>query len=159
MFATPSKIPRILAATATVALIAAACSKGTTTAAGGAPSPSMSGGEMMMQPGADKMHAKIVSPSSGFVLTGNTLNLLVQTSGYRDTCDWAGKQDEKGIGHYHVLLDGSLINMLCMSCTQTFRGTTVGLPPGTTHTLFALLTDNGHAPLDVFDQIEFTVGS
>src|SRR5438093_8793878 len=274
MFATPSKIPRILAATATVALIAAACSKGTTTAAGGAPSPSMSGGEMVMQPGADKMHAKIVSPSSGFVLTGNTLNLLVQTSGYRDTCDWAGKQDEKGIGHYHVLLDGSLINMFCtkaasvsmqnvspgqhmievvpaqddhteimenaeeipftyqpsnplpqvsatgttgkpsitilapkngatlsgsftvkvafanftpacnlmgkpdvtgyghwhvnidsmsgpmmgmgsmlgMTCTQTFRGTTVGLPPGTTHTLFALLTDNGHAPLDVFDQ-------
>lgn len=280
MFATPFKIPRILAATATVALVAAACNKGTSTAVSGVPSPSMSG-EMMMQPGADKMHTKIVAPASGFVLTGNTLNLHVQTSGYRDTCDWAGKQDEKGIGHYHVLLDGSLINMFCtkaasvsmqnvspgqhmievvpaqddhteimgnaeeipftyqpssplpqiaaqgttgkpgitilapkngvtlsgrftvnvaftnftpacnlmgkpdvagfghwhvnidsmsgpmmgmgsmlgMSCTRTFTGTTVGLPAGTTHTLIALLTDNGHAPLDVFDQIQFTVGS
>ncbi len=280
MFSILWKIPRILAATATLVLVAGACSKGATTAASGAPSASMSEGEAMMQPGAAKMHAKIVSPASGFVLTGNTLQLHVQTAGYQDTCAWAGKQDAKGIGHYHILLDGSLINMFCtkaasvsmqnvspgqhmievvpaqddhteikdnaeeipftyrpssplpeitpegatgkpgitilspkngatlsgtftvkvaftnfrpacnlmgkpdvtgyghwhvnidsmsgpmmgmgsmlgMSCASTFTGTTVGLPAGTTHTLIALLTDNGHAPLGIFDQIQFTVG-
>jgi hypothetical protein len=281
MFATRSKILRVLAAAATLALVAAACSKGTTTAAGGKPSPSMSEGEMMMQPGADKMHVKIVSPAPGFVLTGNTLDLTVKTSGFKASCAWAGKEDKQGVGHYHVLLDGSLVDMFCtptasvsmqnvspgqhkievvptqndhaeilknaeempftyrpsnplpqitqpgatgqpgitilspkdgvtlsgpftvkvaftnfkpacdlmgkpdvpgyghwhanidsmtgpmmgmgtmlgMSCTKTFAGTTVGLQPGSTHTLFALLTDNGHAPLDVFAQIQFTVGS
>lgn len=281
MFGTPSRVLRVLAATATLALVAAGCSKGTTSAAGGKPSASMSEGEMMMQPGADKMHAKIASPAADFVLTGNTLDLTVNTSGYDDTCAWAGKEDKQGVGHYHVLLDGSLINMFCtktvsvsmqnvssgqhmievvpaqddhteimdnaqeipftyqpsnalpqitqpgatgtpgitilspkngatlsgtftvkvaftnfkpacdlmgkpdvpgyghwhanidsmsgpmmgmgtmlgMSCTGTFRGTTMGLQPGSTHTLFALLTDNGHAPLDVFAQIQFTVGS
>jgi len=48
--------------------------------------------------------------------------------------------------------------MLGMSCTTTFSGTTKGLQAGTTHTLFALLTDNGHAPIGVSDSIDFTVG-
>jgi hypothetical protein len=47
--------------------------------------------------------------------------------------------------------------MLGMACTTTFHGTTVGLKPGTTHTLFALLTDDGHAPLGPFAKITFTV--
>ena len=234
---------------------------------------------MPMQPGAERMHATIASPGPGFVLNANTLNLHVQTSGYRDTCAFAGKPDRAGVGHYHVLLDGSLINMFCtptarvsmqnvdpgkhtievvpaqddhaevmenaqkmaftykptnpmppvtaaaasgkpsirilepkngatlngaftvkvafqsfhpscdllgkpdvagyghwhvnvdsmsgpmmgmgsmlgMACTSTFHGSTVGLKPGTTHTLFALLTDNGHAPLGPFAKITFTV--
>ena len=234
---------------------------------------------MMMQPGASKMHATIAAPAPGFVLTSNTLALHVQTSGYRDSCAFAGTPDRAGVGHYHVLLDGSLINMFCtptarvsmqnvdpgkhtievvpaqddhaevmenaqkmaftykptnpmppvtaaaasgkpsirilepkngatlngaftvkvavhnfhpscdllgkpdvagyghwhvnvdsmsgpmmgmgsmlgMACTSTFHGSTVGLKPGTTHTLFALLTDNGHAPLGPFAKITFTV--
>ena len=234
---------------------------------------------MPMQPGAERMHATIASPGPGFVLNANTLNLHVQTSGYRDTCAFAGKPDRAGVGHYHVLLDGSLINMFCtptarvsmqnvdpgkhtievvpaqddhaevmenaqkmaftykptnpmppvtaaaasgkpsirilepkngatlngaftvkvafqsfhpscdllgkpdvagyghwhvnvdsmsgpmmgmgsmlgMACTSTFHGSTVGLKPGTTHTLFALLTDDGHAPLVQFAKISFTV--
>jgi hypothetical protein len=276
------------AAVGALLLIAAACSKSSTSADGSA-SPEMSGsmmpsgasGEMMMQPGAAKMHASIASPSSGFVLTSNTLDLKVDTSGYKDSCAYAGTEDRQGIGHYHVLLDGSLVNMFCtptaqvsmqnvnpgqhmievvpaqddhteimdnavempftykptnplpeigpaatggnpsikileppdgatlsgnftvkvaftnfnsscdllgkpdvagyghwhvnidsmsgpmmgmgtmlgMACTDTFTGTTIGMDPGSTHTLFALLVDNGHAPLNVFDKIDFTVGS
>jgi hypothetical protein len=238
------------------------------------------GGEMMMQPGAAKMHVHVSSPPSGFLLTGNTLTLQVRATGFQLSCDHAGKPDEKGIGHYHVLLDGALVNMFCtptaqvsmqnvspgahtievvptqddhteitanavtipfmyqpsnplpaitapgatgtpsitilqpadgvtlsgaftvkvriqnyraacglmgkpdvpgyghwhvnldsmtgpmmgmgtmlgMSCTTTFHGTTVGLQSGTTHTLIALLTDNGHAPIDVQSQITFMVG-
>jgi hypothetical protein len=233
---------------------------------------------MPMQPGAAKMHVAITSPAPGLVLTSNTLVLHVQTSGYRDSCAFAGTPDRPGVGHYHVLLDGSLINMFCtpaaqvsmqdvdpgkhtievvpaqddhaevmenaqkmaftykpanplpavtpaaqgkpsirilepkngatlngaftvkvafqnfhpacgllgkpdvpgfghwhvnidsmsgpmmgmgsmlgMACTNTFHGSTVGMKPGTTHTLFALLTDNGHAPLGPFAKISFTV--
>jgi hypothetical protein len=290
MFANTSRDLRVLAVTATLALVGAACSKGTT-AANPSPSmsegasmsggPSMSSGPMMMQPGADKMHSTIESPASGFVLTGNTLALTVKTSGYDDSCAWAGKEDKQGVGHYHVLLDGALVNMSCaktfdvsmqnvspgqhtievvpaqddhteimgnadkipftyqpsnplpeitstgaagkpgitilspkagatlsgtftvkvafsnftpacnlmgkpdvtgfghwhvnidsmsgpmmgmgtmlgMSCTRSFVGTTVGMQPGSTHTLIALLTDNGHAPLGVDDHIQFTVGA
>jgi hypothetical protein len=49
--------------------------------------------------------------------------------------------------------------MLGMACTNAFHGSTVDLVPGSTHTLFALLTDNGHAPIDVFDKVDFSVGS
>ena len=286
------KLLRTTAAVGVLLLVAAACSKSSTPEAGGSPEASgsmmpsesmMASGasdEMMMQPGAEKMHVSIASPSSGFVLTANTLDLKVDVSGYKDTCDYAGTEDREGIGHYHVLLDGSLINMFCtpkaqismqnvspgqhmievvpaqddhteimdnavempftykpsnplpeigaaasgqpaikilepsdgatlsgpftvkvaftnfnsscdllgkpdvagyghwhvnidsmsgpmmgmgtmlgMACTDTFTGTTVGMDPGSTHTMFALLVDNGHAPLDVFDKIDFTVGS
>jgi hypothetical protein len=283
---------RFAAVIAVLALVAAACSKGSSVSAAGSaqpsagesgstmPSASMSGSQMMMQPGADKMHVRILSPSPGFILTGNTLDLKVKTSGYTDSCAYAGKPDREGFGHYHVLLDGSLINMFCaptaqismqnvspgqhmvevvpaqndhteimenaqeipftyqpsnplqqittpggtgqpaikilepkdgatlsgtftvkvaftnftpscglmgkpdvsgyghwhvnidsmsgpmmgmgtmlgMSCTDTFTASTVGLQAGSTHTLFALLADNGHAPIGVFDHIQFTVG-
>ncbi len=290
----PLRLHRMLPAVATMALVAAACNSSSTTSAGGgskSPMPSMSersmspmpsGTEQMaMQPGADKLHVTITSPAPGFTLTSNTLTLHVQATGYKPSCDYAGKQDMPGIGHYHVLLDGSLINMFCtttakismqnvspgshtievvpaqddhteivmnadkmpftyqptsplptiaaapatgtpaiqileptdgatlsgaftvkvavtnynlacnlmgkpdvqgyghwhanidsmsgpmmgmgtmlgMSCTDTFIGTTKGLTPGSTHTLIALLTDNGHAPIDVVNQITFTVGS
>jgi hypothetical protein len=280
---------RLLTPLAVLLLVAAACSKSSTTAAsspqaggsGESPMPSTSEGEMMMQPGADQMHVTITSPKPGFTLTGNTLALHVKVAGYTDTCHFAGKDDMQGIGHYHVLLDGALINMFCtstarvsmqnvspgqhmievvpaqddhteimanaeempftydpknplpeitqpggtgqpaiqilqpadgatlngtftvkvaftnftpacnlmgkpdvpgyghwhlnvdsmsgpmmgmgtmlgMSCTATFTGTTQGFQAGSTHTLFALLTDNGHAPIDVFDKVDFTVGS
>lgn len=241
----------------------------------------MPSGEMQMQPGAEDMKVEITSPAAGFVLKGNTLALGVKTSGYEDSCTTAGKPNVEGEGHYHVLLDGALINMFCtadptvsmqnvapgdhmvevvptqndhaeihdnaveipftykpsnplpeitaasttgdpgiqilepqdgatlsgdftvkvaftnftsscdllgkpsvqgyghwhinndamtgpmmgmgtmlgMGCTETFQGSTDELVAGSTHTLFALLTDNGHAPLDISDSIDYTVGS
>jgi hypothetical protein len=266
-----------------LAMVAAACSNNPETPApggGGGTGATGATGQMEMQPGAEDMHVEFVSPDPGFVLTGNTLKFKVTTSGYTDACDTAGKPVAEGEGHYHILLDGALINMFCtatgsvsmqnvapgdhmleavpaqndhaevhdnavelpftykpsnplpeitepvtgtptiqilepqdgatlsgdfdvmvritnydddcsllgkpdvpghghwhvnidsmsgpmmgmgtmlgMACTNTFHGSTVGLDAGSTHTLFALLTDDGHAPIDVFDQIDFTVGS
>jgi hypothetical protein len=34
-----------------------------------------------------------------------------------------------------------------MGCTTTLAASTVGLESGSTHTLIAMLADNGHAPL------------
>lgn len=287
-----SRNVRFAAGIATILLVASACSKGSSATTANSvqpsagesgsmmPSGSMSGSEMMMQPGAGNMHVSITSPAPDFVLTANTLDLKVTTSGYTDSCAYAGAPDREGFGHYHVLLDGSLINMFCapsakismqnvspgqhmievvpaqddhteimenaqelpftyqpsnplpqittpggtgqpaikivqpkdgatlsgtftvkvaftnftpscallgkpdvpgyghwhvnvdsmsgpmmgmgtmlgMACTETFTGSTIGMQPGSAHTLFALLVDNGHAPLNVFSQIQFTVG-
>jgi len=51
-------------------------------------------------------------------VTGNSVTLHVQVTGYKDTCALAGRPLMMGAmaaatGHYHVLLDGSLINMFC----------------------------------------------
>jgi hypothetical protein len=273
---------RLLPAMGALLLVAASCSndEAAAPASSGAGSPTEATGQMEMQPGAEDMHVAFVSPEPGFVLSGNTLHFEVETSGFDDSCDTAGKPVAEGEGHYHILLDGALINMFCtpkgsvsmqnvtpgehmleavptqndhaeihdnaveqaftyqpsnplpditqpvtgtpdieilepqdgaslsgdfdvtvtitdyedscpllgkpdvpgyghwhvnidsmtgpmmgmgtmlgMACTKTFHGSTIGLDPGSTHTLFALLTDDGHAPIDVFDQIEFTVGS
>jgi len=277
---------RILPVAAALTLVAAACSSDSSSAAGssssaGASESAMPSGEMPMQPGAENMKVQITSPSAGFVLKGNELDLSVATRGYDSTCDLAGKPVAEGEGHYHVLLDGALINMFCgsaatlsmqnvasgahmvevvpaqndhaeimdnaveipftykptnplpeitassatgdaaiqilepqdgatlsgaftvtvaftnfnsscdllgkpdvpgyghwhinidsmtgpmmgmgtmlgMGCTETFTGSTQGLDAGSTHTLYTLLTDNGHAPLDISDSIQFTVGS
>ncbi len=275
---------RVLTGIGALLLVAAACSNddqgAASPAAAGGGTPTGGTGQMVMQPGAEEMRVEFASPEPGFVLTGNTLKFQVRTSGYTDTCDTAGKPVAAGEGHYHVLLDGALIDMFCtpkgsvsmqnvepgehvleavaaqndhaevhdnavelpftyepsnplpeitepvtgtpaieivepqdgatlsgdfdvtvqitgyedacsllgkpdvpgyghwhvnldsmtgpmmgmgtmlgMACTNTFHASTVGLQPGSTHTLFTLLTDNGHAPIDVFDQIDITVGS
>ena len=117
------------------------------------------------QPGATgKPAITILSPKDGATLSG-TFTVKVAFTNFKPACDLMGKPDVPGYGHWHVNVDSmsgpmmGMGTMLGMSCTGTFRGTTVGLQPGSTHTLFALLTDNGHAPLDVFAQIQFTVGS
>jgi hypothetical protein len=51
--------------------------------------------------------------------------------------------------------------MLGMSCVKVFHATTNGFKPGTTHTLIALLVNNGHAPFhpDIADRVNVTIGS
>ena len=77
----------------------------------------MSMGVGMLPMGANKMHVSIVSPMAGMKVTGNSLTVHVRVTGYKDTCALAGKHvmgmEATATGHYHVLLDGSLINMFC----------------------------------------------
>ncbi len=80
--------------------------------------PTMSMGHQMLPKGAKHMHVAILSPASGIKVTGNSVTVRVRVSGYRDTCALAGKPMMKPMmgmmtGHYHVLLDGALINMFC----------------------------------------------
>src|SRR5215470_17460438 len=118
---------------AAVALVAAACgSPGQPAAAGGhakspmpemsssmpMPSPSMSMGSGMLPMGAKRMHVTITSPRTGVKVTGNSVTVHVAVTGYKNTCALAGRPLMGGMqatatGHYHVLLDGSLINMFC----------------------------------------------
>ncbi len=125
---------RLLPGLAALAIVAAACSTAVKTASGpGSRSPagaSSAPATMPLPPGADDMHVKIQSPASGFVLKANTLTLHVKAD-YQLSAGWSGKPVRPGVGHYHVLLDKSLINMFA---TPTARVSMQNVSPGG-HTL------------------------
>src|SRR5262245_59330531 len=126
----PGSASRVAAGAGALALLAA-CSSGHPSAAGphssspmasmsssmpmASPSMAMGGGTLPMA--AKHMHVAIVSPTAGTKVTGNSVTVGVRVSGYRDTCALAGKQvmgmEATATGHYHVLLDGALVNMYC----------------------------------------------
>jgi hypothetical protein len=100
--------------------------------------------EMMMQPAADRMHVAIKSPAEGSRITSSELPIQVATTGYQDRCDLAGKPNQEGTGHYHVLLDKSLVNMYCSDrATVSLEG----VKPGP-HTLTAVPAQNDHAEVE-----------
>jgi hypothetical protein len=128
----PGSAFRVAAGAGALALAAAACgSSGHPSAAAShtkspmpemsssmpmaSPSMSMGGGALPM--GAKDMHVAIVSPAAMTKVTANSVTVQVRVTGYRDTCDLAGKHvmgmEATTTGHYHVLLDGALVNMYC----------------------------------------------
>src|ERR671937_3010212 len=56
---------------------------------------------------------KVLAPGTGTTLPGNTLGTRVSITHFKVDCRFAGTANRKGIGHYHIELDKSLINMFC----------------------------------------------
>lgn len=114
-------------------------------------------------PGAPSI--TILSPKNGDTVLGS-FDVVVQVNNFHLSCDLLGKPDVAGYGHWHLNLDtmnGPMMGMgtmLGMACTTVFHATTQGLKAGEQHTLIALLTDNGHAPLQppVTSQVTVTIG-
>jgi hypothetical protein len=100
--------------------------------------------QMEMQPGADKMKVSIRSPAEGARITGDNVTLQVATTGFKNRCDLAGKPDQAGTGHYHVLLDKSLVDMYCGDRATVSMS---GVKPGT-HTLTVVPAQNDHAEIE-----------
>jgi len=108
---------------------------------------------------------QIMSPKAGDVVSGS-FDVVVQITGFHPSCDLLGKPDVAGFGHWHLNLDSDsgpmmgMGTMLGMSCESVFHATTQGLQSGSKHTLIALLTDNGHAPLhpEVANRVEVSIG-
>jgi hypothetical protein len=107
----------------------------------------------------------ILSPKNGATVSGS-FDVVVKIVNFNPSCDLMGKPDVTGYGHWHLNLDSmsgpmmGMGTMLGMSCTTVFHATTQGLKSGQTHTLIALLTDNGHAPLNpaVASEVMVTIG-
>ena len=101
---------------------------------------------------AGKPSIKIVSPKAGDTVSGK-FDIVVEIQNYNLSCDLYGKPSVAGYGHWHVNLDSTsgpmmgMGTMAGMSCEKVFHASTDGLASGSTHTLIALLLDNGHAPL------------
>src|SRR5262249_54218083 len=87
------------------------------------------------------------SPMTGMKVTGHSVTAHVAVTGYKDTCAMAGQPTMMGglqataTGHYHVLLDGSLINMFC---TPAAMVSLQNVKPGT-HPLTGVPALDDHA--------------
>jgi len=106
---------------------------------------------------------KILSPRVGDKVSG-TFTITVAIANFNQSCELFGKANLAGYGHWHVNVDSmsgpmmGMGTMLGMACSTSFQASTEGLAPGT-HSFFALLVDNQHAPLmpDVFDKVDLVV--
>jgi len=83
---------------------------------------------------------RILSPAPGAVIHANTVRVRVAITHWQLSCAWAGKANKPGIGHYHILLDGGLVNMFCGS---TGSVSLQNLAPGK-HTILVVPADNDH---------------
>jgi hypothetical protein len=124
------------------ALIAAGCgsssSQHKSAAAPVSPQPaSTAGGMMSADTGAQ---LAVVSPKPGTVVRANAIPFDVAVSHFKVDCRFAGTANRMGVGHYHVELDGSLINMFCSPRDQI---SLQDVKPGS-HTLTFLAAENDH---------------
>jgi hypothetical protein len=111
--------------------------------------PSMSMGGGMLPMGAKHMHVAITPAAAGTKVTANSVTVHVRVTGYQDTCALAGRPLMMGAmaaatGHYHVLLDGSLINMFCTpSAVVSLQNVRPGM-----HTLTVVPALDDHAQVN-----------
>jgi hypothetical protein len=134
---------RLIASMLSAPLLIAACGGAASTAQ---QSPKPSGeAAMMMQPGAENMKVNILSPADGTMITGNTVGVQVQTAGFTSTCGGAGTKDVAGVGHYHIEIDKSLVNMFCTSAASLISMQNV--KPGK-HTITVIPAQNDHAEVE-----------
>jgi hypothetical protein len=124
------------------ALVAAGSVYGTAVALGAPPMTTVNTGA----------HLKVLSPATGTTLTGNTLSTKVKITNFKVDCRYAGTANRKGIGHYHIELDKSLINMICGPRSSISM---LDVKPGK-HTVQLIPAANDHADdMKAMKQISF----
>jgi hypothetical protein len=84
---------------------------------------------------------RVLKPSRSAVVTDNTVQTAVSITHFKVDCDFAGTANRKGIGHYHIELDHSLINMFCSNRAPISM---LNVAPGK-HTLTFIPAANDHA--------------
>jgi hypothetical protein len=86
-------------------------------------------------------HITVLSPKPGAVVTRNAVHTLVRIKGMKVECRFAGTANRMGIGHYHIHLDGALVNMFCGPHATI---SLANIAPGK-HTLEFIAAENDHA--------------
>jgi hypothetical protein len=82
----------------------------------------------------------LLAPTPGTVVSGDTLAVKIAVKGVRLDCAWAGKANRAGIAHWHLHLDGALVDMFCgTGAVVSMQNVTAGK-----HTLMAVLASNNH---------------
>jgi len=84
---------------------------------------------------------RVLAPTSQATLRRNAASTAVSITNFRLNCALAGTANRKGVGHYHIELDHSLINMFCAKRTSVSM---LNVAPGK-HTLIFLPAANDHA--------------
>src|SRR5260370_31405596 len=136
----PTSYGRVVGVLAAAALTAVAC--GSTSATSSAsPSPHMA---MGLPSWAMAMKVSIQSPGNGTKVTDNTVPVHVSISGFQSTCA-SGFAPVQGEGHYHLLIDKSLVDMFCApDATLSMQN----LQPGT-HTITAQPALTNHMDVEM----------
>ncbi len=136
----PSTWGRAIGALATAALAAVACG-GSSATSSASPSPHMA---MELPPWAMAMKVTIQSPTNATKVTDNTVAVHVSISGFQSTCA-SGFAPVQGEGHYHLLIDKSLVDMFCApDATLSMQN----LQPGT-HTITAQPALTNHMDVEM----------
>jgi hypothetical protein len=120
--------------TATMATILVASSLSAIRAPGGPSTPPAYAAAMAMG------SVSLLAPAAGTTVTGNTLTVKVAVKDLTLSCPLAGKPVQNGVGHWHLLLDGALVNMYCGAGAALSLQNVV---PGK-HTVEVLLAGNNH---------------
>jgi hypothetical protein len=78
------------------------------------------GGKVAAKPSEPKMKGAdtgssidVLAPSEGARVSRNAVATKLALSNFDVDCRFAGTPNRSGVGHYHVELDGSLVNMFC----------------------------------------------
>jgi len=86
----------------------------------------------------------IVSPRDGEVVTANAVPVILQFSNWTLDCSLAGTGNKAGTGHWHLLLDKGLVNMICDPVSTLVLQ---NVKPGK-HLLAAVPAQNDHEELE-----------
>jgi hypothetical protein len=84
---------------------------------------------------------RVLAPTSQATVRQNAVSTAVSITHFRLNCALAGTANRKGVGHYHIELDHSLINMFCAKRTSVSM---LNVGAGK-HTLIFLPAANDHA--------------
>jgi hypothetical protein len=94
--------------------------------------------QMIFKSGAK---VRILAPTPRTAVRRNAVPTDVSITHFRLDCRLAGTANRKGVGHYHIELDHSLINMFCAKRTSISM---LNVAPGK-HTLIFVPAANDHA--------------
>ncbi len=100
-------------------------------------------GQMRASAQGDQPTVKIASPTDGQTVTDNSVAVVPEFQNWRLRCDLAGTKDVPGAGHYHLEIDGALVNMFCGPAVVSFQN----LKPGT-HTISVIPAKNDHSEIE-----------
>lgn len=94
--------------------------------------------QMIFKSGAK---VRVLAPTPQSTVRRTAVSTDVSITDFRLNCALAGTANRKGVGHYHIELDHSLINMFCAKGTSISM---LNVAPGK-HTLIFLPAANDHA--------------
>lgn len=99
---------------------------------------------------------EIVSPQPDDMVTTDDIAVQVAVSDFTVDCSKAGRPNEDGVGHIHLMVDGlSMAQLANFYCGDTFTVPGAGLAPGK-HTLIIDLATNDHLDMmETMQEVEF----
>ncbi len=100
---------------------------------------------------------EIISPQPGETVTSDDIDVQVKVSDFTVDCAKAGRPNEDGVGHIHLMIDGmSMAQLANFYCGDSFTVPGDGLTPGK-HTLIIDLATNDHLDMmETAQEVEIT---